>query len=104
MSAKLSPKPSSTAFLHRYSLKGFMRLGLACSAMAVATAACSGSIDGDGAGGTGSSPGEPADDQSPTNACSQPRSVGAGQWRRLTSSQYVNSVRDLLGQTADVSG
>src|SRR5687768_3897771 len=63
---------------------------------------CTGSV-GNSTGADDSSLSFPPD-ESPVNACSQPRSVGLGQWRRLTTTQYLNSVRDLLGQEADVSG
>ena len=89
------------------------------------SAGCSGSIKGDdaardavdssgGAGGGdpgdssgGDGPGAPAD--VPTivpiaDVCTGTKSVGAARWRRLTASQYKNSVKDLLGLDADTSG
>lgn len=63
---------------------------------------CTGSVSQkaspDDSGGTGGSNAEPK-----LSDCNTPRSVGGGQWRRLTSAQYVSTVRDLLGETADTS-
>lgn len=104
MSAKFFPKQWLPSSIRRQSLKGLGRCGLACAAIAFATAGCSGNVGGNNfaAGGAGGS--EPPDETSRPSACDRPRSVGAGQWRRLTSTQYINSVRELLGQTPDVSG
>ena len=70
--------------------------------VAFAAAGCSGSAaDGDGRKGGGAGGGNGG--SSVAFKCDGPSSVAAGRWRRLTGSQYANSVRDLIGQTPDTS-
>jgi hypothetical protein len=76
--------------------------GLAVAALA---AACTGSIGGDERGGDGANAGDPsaipggAGHLDPATACVGAPSPGAAPLRRLTQSQYNNTVRDLLGDT-----
>jgi Protein of unknown function (DUF1592)/Protein of unknown function (DUF1588)/Protein of unknown function (DUF1595)/Protein of unknown function (DUF1585)/Protein of unknown function (DUF1587) len=40
----------------------------------------------------------------PVSACSGETAVAPGRWRRLTTRQYANTVRDLLGVAPDIGG
>lgn len=88
----------------------------------LSAAGCTGSIAGDmggtepgseqpggssGPSGSGgkSGPSDPGTaTPPPVSACKGEPSVGAGPWRRLTATQYVNTVRDLVGVVPETSG
>ena len=74
--------------------------------VATTTMGCSGSVSqGTMADDTpnGSQGGAGASGPGTQFTCNEESSVGAGRWRRLTKNQYVNTVRDLLGQSADTA-
>ena len=77
--------------------RSFLVLSLAGGSLVGATSGCTGNVDPNDRDGKK----DPEVIEAPL--CEGPRGVGAGRWRRLTASQYANSVKDLIGETPDTS-
>ena len=73
------------------------------AAIALTGVACTGSVGQDSANQDTEGPGAGGGSGPAVSACGGTPKAAVGQWRRLTTTQYANTVRDLLGQVPSVS-